>query len=196
MWVLLEAEITAGLLDIINHFWKTLRILNCMENEMKVGIKLTCSMESACICKFPKETEESLALLHITWKFREVGEVVVPKSVSPGEVVWTALKERSFPSLFSVRLWVMTFHTNFNLRNKQTKTYDGTWCMLISLKNLNSFATPNNAFYAWDFKKIPKSLTYIRHVYKTLEMMIISNYLISIPKLNMSNGIYSFNLIP
>lgn len=157
MWVLLEAEITAGFLDIINHFWKTLRILNCMENEMKKGIKLICSMKSTCICKFPNETEESLAL-HITWKGRELGEVVVPKSVSPGEAVWTALMERSFPSRFSIRLWVMTFHTNFNIRNKQAKTYDGTWCMLISLKNLNSFTTPNNAFYAWDLKKIPNPL--------------------------------------
>lgn len=67
---------------------------------MKERIKLTCSMESACICKFPNETEESLVLLHITWKFRDLREVVVPKSVSPGEGVWTALKERSFPSLF------------------------------------------------------------------------------------------------
>jgi hypothetical protein len=62
MYALLEAEITAGLLDIINHFWKTLRILNCMENDMKGGIKLTCAMESACICKFPNEREESLPL--------------------------------------------------------------------------------------------------------------------------------------
>ena len=75
---------TAGLLDIINHFWKTLRILNCMENEMKEGIKLTCSMESACICKFPSDMEESLALLQLTWKVRELSEVVLPKSVSPG----------------------------------------------------------------------------------------------------------------
>lgn len=70
-----------------------------MENEMKEGIKLTCSMESACICKFLNEMEESLALLHIRWKVREL-RVVVPKTISAGEAVWTALKERSFPSLF------------------------------------------------------------------------------------------------
>lgn len=55
-----------------------------MENEMKEGIKLTSSMESACICKFPNDMEESLALLHLTWKVRELSEVVIPKSVSPG----------------------------------------------------------------------------------------------------------------
>lgn len=68
MCALLEAEITARLLDIINHFWKTLRILKCVENEMKGGIKLTCPMESACICKFSNEREESLPLPHTAAK--------------------------------------------------------------------------------------------------------------------------------
>lgn len=64
MYALPETEVTAGLLDIINHFWKTLRILSCMENEMKGEIKLTCLMESACICKFSSEKKESLPLPH------------------------------------------------------------------------------------------------------------------------------------
>lgn len=55
-----------------------------MENEMKEGIKLTCSMESACICKFPSDMEESLVLLQLTRKVRELSEVVIPKSVRPG----------------------------------------------------------------------------------------------------------------
>lgn len=68
MQATLGAEITAGLLDIINHFWKTMRILNCMENEIKTGTKLTCSMEIACICKFPNEREELMALPHSATK--------------------------------------------------------------------------------------------------------------------------------
>lgn len=43
-----------------------------MENEMKEGIKLTCPMESACICKFPSDMEEPLALLQLTRKVREL----------------------------------------------------------------------------------------------------------------------------
>lgn len=62
MYVLLEVEIIVGLLDIINYFWKILRILNCMENDMKGGIKLICVMESVCICKFFNEREEFLFL--------------------------------------------------------------------------------------------------------------------------------------
>lgn len=74
MYALLETEVTAGLLDIINHFWKTLRILSCMENEMKGEIKLTCLMESARICKFPSENKESLPLPHTVAKAQGVEE--------------------------------------------------------------------------------------------------------------------------